>query len=95
MQPPHRRSDDLDTTEQSVLAVQLAALSGELRGWREGNERRMDRLEHDVQQLEDGYAEIVKAESRRIGQNAGVALAAGTAATVLGLGAQVAFGLIG
>lgn len=90
----HRRAGDLDTTEQSVLAVQLASLSGELRGWREGNERRMDRVERDVVGLQASVNELAKAESRRVGQQAGIALAAGAAATVLGLVAQLVFGIV-
>lgn len=79
----------MDTGQTHSVAVQLAALTGELRGYREGTEHRLHRLETDVAELTDDVMQLARADSRRLGHGAGIAVAAAVGATFLGYAIQL------
>lgn len=82
---PHRRDSDLDTSDQSQIAVQLAALAGEVRGAIQLANHRVATVERELRDVKLDVRAVSDAQQRRLGRDAGIALAAATVSTVLAL----------
>lgn len=82
---PRRRSEDIDTSEQSMILVQLASLSGRIDGYRELSEHRLTNVERQVDVLDGAVRDLHTQQQQRLGRDAGIALTAGIVATVLGI----------